>query len=134
MDLHGRKDADRPVERLLCAERPSAVDACERLARRVRTRPAKSKSNNTILAALRRMGYAGRMTGRGFRSVASTILHEQGFDHAHIELQLAHQERDEISAAYNYATYLPQRKKMMQWYADHLDALRQGISVRAAKR
>lgn len=94
----------------------------------------KSMSNNTILAALRRMGYAGRMTGHGFRGVASTILHEQGFDHAHIELQLAHQERDEISAAYNYATYLPQRRKMMQWYADHLDALRQGISVRAAKR
>ncbi|MCB1995325.1 MAG: tyrosine-type recombinase/integrase [Burkholderiaceae bacterium] len=86
-------------------------------------------SNNTILAALRRMGYAGRMTGHGFRGVASTILHEAGFDHAHIELQLAHQERDEVSAAYNFATYLPQRRKMMQWYADHMDQLRQGAKV-----
>ncbi|OYT99315.1 MAG: integrase [Burkholderiales bacterium PBB1] len=89
----------------------------------------KPMSNNTILGALKRMGYAGRMTGHGFRGVASTILHEQGFDHAHIELQLAHMERDEISAAYNFATYLPQRRKMVQWYADHLDSLRQGAQV-----
>jgi integrase len=89
----------------------------------------KPMSNNTILGALKRMGYAGRMTGHGFRGVASTILHEAGFDHAHIELQLAHQERDEVSAAYNFATYLPQRRKMLQWYADHLDQLRQGAKV-----
>lgn len=89
----------------------------------------KPMSNNTILSALKRMGYAGRMTGHGFRGVASTILHEAGFDHAHIELQLAHMERDEVSAAYNFATYLPHRRKMMQWYADHLDALRQGAKV-----
>ncbi|MBX3635801.1 MAG: tyrosine-type recombinase/integrase [Rubrivivax sp.] len=86
-------------------------------------------SNNTILAALRRMGYGGRMTGHGFRGVASTILHEHGFDHAHIELQLAHMERDAVSAAYNFATYLPQRRKMMQWWADHLDQLRKGAKV-----
>jgi hypothetical protein len=67
----------------------------------------KPMSNGTIFGALRRMGYAGRMTGHGFRGVASTILHEQGFDHAHIELQLAHMERDDVSAAYNFATYLP---------------------------
>lgn len=89
----------------------------------------KPMSNNTILGALKRMGYAGRMTGHGFRGVASTILHEQGFDHAHIELQLAHQERDEVSAAYNFATYLGPRRKMMQWWANHLDELRQGAKV-----
>lgn len=89
----------------------------------------KPMSNNTILGALKRMGYAGRMTGHGFRGVASTILHEEGFDHAHIELQLAHQERDEVSAAYNFATYLPQRRKMLQWWADHLDELRKGAKV-----
>lgn len=89
----------------------------------------KPMSNNTILAALKRMGYGGRMTGHGFRGVASTVLHEHGFDHAHIELQLAHQERDEVSAAYNWATYLPQRRRMMQWWADHLDELRQGAKV-----
>ncbi len=92
-------------------------------------------SNGTILAALRRMGYAGRMTGHGYRGIASTVLHEQGFEHAHIELQLAHMERDAVSAAYNFATYLPQRRKMMQWWADHLDQLRRGakvISLRSA--
>jgi integrase len=89
----------------------------------------KPMSNNTILKALERMGYAGRMTGHGFRGLASTVLHEMGFDHAHIELQLAHQERDAVSAAYNFATYLPQRRKMMQRWADHLDALRQGGKV-----
>lgn len=89
----------------------------------------KPMSNNTILGALKRMGYAGRMTGHGFRGVASTILHEQGFDHMHIELQLAHQERNAVSAAYNFATYLPQRRKMMQAYADHLDELRQGAKI-----
>jgi len=81
----------------------------------------KSMSNNTILKALERMGYKGRMTGHGFRGVASTLLHEMGFDHAHIELQLAHQERDEVSAAYNHATYLKQRTKMMQDWADYLN-------------
>ncbi len=91
--------------------------------------PRQPMSNNTILAALKRMGYAGRMTGHGFRGLASTILHEQGFDHTHIELQLAHQERDAVSAAYNYATYLAPRTKMMQWWADHLDKQRRGAEV-----
>ena len=54
------------------------------------------------------------MTGHGFRGVASTILHEQAHRHDIIELQLAHQERDEVSTAYNFATYLPQRRQMMQ--------------------
>jgi integrase len=86
----------------------------------------KSMSNNTILGALARMGYKGRMTGHGFRGVASTQLHEMGFDHAHIELQLAHQERNEVSAAYNHATYLKQRAKMMQDWADYLDSCTRG--------
>ena len=84
--------------------------------------PRKCMSNNTMLYALYRMGYRGRMTGHGFRGVASTILHERGFNHAHIELQLAHMERDAISAAYNHATYLQQRTDMMQAWADYLDA------------
>lgn len=83
-------------------------------------------SNNTILYALYRMGYRGRMTGHGFRGVASTILHEKGWPHEHIELQLAHQERDEVSASYNHALYLEPRKKMMQWWGDYLDGLRKG--------
>jgi integrase len=81
----------------------------------------KPMSNNTILKALERMGYKGRMTGHGFRGIASTVLHEMGFNHAHIELQLAHQERDQVSAAYNYATYLEERAKMMQHWGDYLE-------------
>jgi integrase len=84
----------------------------------------KPMSNNTLLFALYRLGYRGRMTGHGFRGVASTILHEQGWPHAHIELQLAHQERNGVSAAYNHALYLEPRTKMMQAWADHLDLLR----------
>jgi integrase len=83
---------------------------------------SKPISNNTILKALERIGYKGRMTGHGFRGLASTILHEQGFEHAHIELQLAHQERNAVSAAYNHATYLKQRTKMMQWWGNYLDS------------
>lgn len=81
-------------------------------------------SNNTLLYALYRMGFKGEMTGHGFRGVASTALHEAGFDHQHIELQLAHLRRDKTSAAYNWALYLKQRTKMMLWWADELDRLR----------
>ena len=86
-------------------------------------------SNNTILAALKRMGYAGRMTGHGFRGLASTILHEQGYPHHVIELQLAHQERDQVAAAYNHATYLTERRTMMNAWAAHLDKLRKGADI-----
>jgi integrase len=79
-------------------------------------------SNNTILYALYRLGYRDRMTGHGFRGLASTILHENGFDEAHIELQLAHMKRDKVAAAYNHAKYLKPRTEMMQWWADYLDA------------
>ena len=89
----------------------------------------KTMSNNTILKALERMGYKGTMTGHGFRGIASTALHEQGFDHQHIELQLAHSERNEVSAAYNHALYLTQRKAMMQEWADYLDKLKAGAEI-----
>jgi len=79
-------------------------------------------SNNTILFALYRMGYKGQMTGHGFRGLASTVLHEQGWPHEHIELQLAHTPRDAVSAAYNHALYLKQRAEMMQHWADFIDS------------
>ena len=82
----------------------------------------KSMSNNTMLYALYRMGYKGRMTGHGFRGVASTVLHEMDFNHDHIELQLAHTPRNAVSAAYNHALYLKQRAAMMQHWSDYLDA------------
>ena len=81
----------------------------------------KPMSNNTILFALYRLGYKGRMTGHGFRGLASTILHENEFPDEHIELQLAHQKRNKVAAAYNHAKYLRQRAAMMQWWADYLD-------------
>lgn len=81
-------------------------------------------SNNTILFALYRMGYRSRMTGHGFRGLASTVLHEQGWPHEHIELQLAHMPRDEVSAAYNHALYLKQRGEMMQAWSDFIDCQR----------
>ena len=89
----------------------------------------KPMSNNTILKALERMGYKGRMTGHGFRGVASTILHEQGYAHHAIELQLAHQERNQVSASYNHALYLKERRAMMCDWANHLDKLRRGADV-----
>jgi integrase len=94
---------------------------------RTRERPM---SENAILAALRRMGYAkDEMTGHGFRSMASTLLHEQGWNHQVIERQLAHAERNAVSAAYNFAEHLPERGKMMQAWADYLDSLKAGAEV-----
>lgn len=86
-------------------------------------------SNNTILKGLERMGYKGKMTGHGFRGLASTILHEQDYSHDHIELQLAHTQRNAVSAAYNHAHYLKPRAKMMQDWADFLDAEQRGARI-----
>ena len=81
-------------------------------------------SENTVNAALRRIGYTNdQMTGHGFRSMASTILNEQGWSRDVIERQLAHGERNNVRAAYNFAEYLPERRKMMQAWANDLDAL-----------
>jgi integrase len=79
---------------------------------RTSTRPM---SNNTVLGALRRIGYTSdEMTGHGFRSMACTLLNEQGWNRDAIECQLAHAERNKVRASYNYAKYLPERRKMMQ--------------------
>ncbi len=86
-------------------------------------------SNNTMLFALYRLGYKGKMTGHGFRAVASTILNETGFKPDVIERQLAHCERNEVRGAYNRAEYLPERKKMMQHWADYLDSIEGGAKV-----
>jgi integrase len=85
----------------------------------------RSLSNVALLAALRRMGYEqGTVTVHGFRSTASTLLNEMGKNRDWIERQLAHGERDGLRASYNYADYLPQRKLMMQEWADYWDGLR----------
>lgn len=88
---------------------------------RTNTRPI---SENTVNAALRRLGYTKEeMTGHGFRSMASTLLNEQGWHRDAIERQLSHSERNSVRAAYNYAEYLPERRKMMQHWADYLCSL-----------
>lgn len=87
-------------------------------------------SENTINAALRRLGYGNdEMTGHGFRAMASTCLNEQGWHPDVIELQLAHAERNKVRAAYNRATRLADRRKMMQSWANYLDVLRAGAEV-----
>ena len=79
---------------------------------------------NNLLDLLYDMGYKGKATVHGFRSTASTILNENEFNSDHVEFQLAHTPRKTVRASYNHAKYLKQRRKMMQWYADHLDKLK----------
>jgi integrase len=87
--------------------------------------PKRPMSENTVLGALRRMGYTTeQMTGHGFRSMASTLLNDQGWHRG---------ERDPVRAAYNYAEHLPERRKMMQAWADYLDALRENRKVVAGR-
>lgn len=99
--------------------------------------PRRPMSNVAVLAALRRMGFASdEMTGHGFRSMASTLLNEQGWHRDAIERQLAHGERNKVRAAYNYAQHLPERRKMMRTWADYLDTLKadEGAKVIPIKR
>ena len=91
---------------------------------RSRDRPI---SDNTLNAALRRLGYGSdEMTAHGFRAMASTLLNEQGFPPDIIELQLAHQEKNKVRAAYNRSQRFAERRKMMQAWADYLDRLKVG--------
>jgi integrase len=85
-------------------------------------------SENTMLYALVRLGYRGRMTVHGFRTSASTLLNEQGFNPDAIEAALAHV-RGDIRSIYNRAKYLPERTKMYQWWADYCDRLRRNTAV-----
>ncbi len=87
-------------------------------------------SENAVNGALRRLGYEkSELTGHGFRAMASTLLHEQGWKSDVIERQLAHKERNAVKAAYNHAEHLPERRKMMQQWADYLDKLKVGADV-----
>jgi len=99
---------------------------------------ARPMSENTINAALRGMGYTkDQMTGHGFRHMASTLLHERGYRSDWIERQLAHGDRNSVRARYNFAEYLPERRRMMQEWADYLDGLAQGaaiVNIGAAKK
>lgn len=83
----------------------------------------KPMSEASINQVIKRIGYAGKATGHGFRHTMSTVLHEKGFDSAWIETQLAHADRNTIRGTYNHAQYLDGRREMLQWYADYLDEL-----------
>ncbi|HRQ64635.1 MAG TPA: tyrosine-type recombinase/integrase [Xanthomonadaceae bacterium] len=96
--------------------------------------PARPMSENTVNAALRRLGFGkDEMTGHGFRALASTRLNELGWQSDVIERQLAHAPRNKVRAAYNRAAYMDERRKMMQSWADYLDSLRDGASVVAIR-
>lgn len=84
------------------------------------TKPMSEASINQVL---KRIGYHGKATGHGFRHTMSTILHEQGYNTAWIELQLAHVDKNTIRGTYNHAQYLEQRRDMLQWYGDYVDDL-----------
>ncbi|KFC85537.1 tyrosine-type recombinase/integrase [Hafnia alvei] len=87
-----------------------------------RNDPRKTMSEASINQVFKRIGYTGKVTGHGFRHTMSTILHEEGFNTAWIETQLAHVDKNAIRGTYNHALYLEGRRKMMQWYADHINA------------
>lgn len=91
-------------------------------------------SRESIGAAIRRMGYQGQHTAHGFRTTASTLLHEQGFHSDMIERQLAHAEQNKVKAAYNRAQHLSERVKMMQSWADYLDELKNGATILEFKK
>ncbi|QBY42163.1 tyrosine-type recombinase/integrase [Arsenophonus nasoniae] len=89
-------------------------------------KPISQESINQVIELL---GYKGRITGHGFRHTMSTILHEQGYNTAWIETQLAHVDKNSIRGTYNHAQYLDGRREMLQWYADYMDALENGDNV-----
>ena len=77
-------------------------------------------SKESVSKVIELLGYKGSATGHGFRHTMSTILHEQGFDSAWIEMQLAHVDKNSIRGTYNHAQYHEKRKEMMQWYSDQI--------------
>ena len=85
-----------------------------------RNDPNKPMSEASINQVIKRIGYGGKLTGHGFRHSLSTILYEQGYEAAWIEIQLAHVDKNSISGTYNYAQYLSQRRLMLQWYSDFI--------------
>lgn len=93
-------------------------------------RPQKPMSEGTVLGAIKRLGYKGRMTGHGFRALAmSTIKEELGYRHEVVDRQLAHAPRNKIDAAYDRAEFLSDRKTMMQDWADYIDTVSAGGTV-----
>ncbi len=89
-----------------------------------RNDPNKPMSEASINQVIKRIGYAGKVTGHGFRHSMSTILHEQGYDTVWIEMQLAHVDKNSIRGTYNHAQYIDKRSIMLQWYAEYILGIR----------
>ncbi|WP_371320042.1 tyrosine-type recombinase/integrase [Pseudomonas gingeri] len=123
----------------LCTQAVAAIQELRLLTGRSRylfpgTGPKKPIiSENTINLVFAKVGYKGRLVGHGTRHTASTLLREHGWTKDHVEAQLAHKE-DGMSGVYNKARYLPQRRRMMQWYADYLEALGEGLTPAKIKQ
>lgn len=96
--------------------------------------PGKSLSENTFNSAMARMGYKGSATAHGFRALFSTVANECGWNPDVIERQLAHAERNGVRAAYHRSTYMQDREKLLQWWADYLDGRKAGKVVKMPKR
>ena len=96
--------------------------------------PGKPLSDGTLNSALARLGYKGIATAHGFRTLFSTCANEAGWDSDVIEKQLSHEERDDVRGAYNRAQWLTERVELMQWWATHLEKLRQAVPVRRRSR
>jgi len=96
--------------------------------------PSKPLSENTFNSALARLGYKNTATAHGFRALFSTVANECGWNPDVIERQLAHAERNEVRAAYHRSTYMQDRAKLMQWWADYLDGRKAGNVVKMPQR
>lgn len=96
--------------------------------------PSKPLSENTFNSAMARMGYKNLATAHGFRALFSTVANETGWRPDVIERQLAHKERNEVRAAYHRSTYMAERTKLLQWWADYLDGSKTGKVVHIRKR
>lgn len=89
-----------------------------------RNNPSNPMNSQTANAALKRIGYGGKLVAHGLRSIASTAMNETGFNADVIEAALAHSEKNEVRKAYNRSTYLEQRRKLMQWWGDKVFSTR----------
>lgn len=97
-------------------------------------KPHAPMSDGTINKALRILGFGNEIVGHGFRHMASTLLHEQGFDTDWIERQLSHKDKNVIRGTYNRAMHMPQRRRMMQAWADYLDSLKRSRAASSSRR
>lgn len=111
-----------PVQAVVWLEELKVMTGSYRYIFPGRNDPNNPMSEASINQLIKRIGYDGRLTGHGFRHMMSTILHEQGFNSAWIEMQLAHADKNTIRGTYNHAQYFDDRRLMLQWYADKVFA------------